>query len=85
MPPAPRVRIASGDLCRQAEAPTEPVGETGGVAVSRDGGIVKAKGGMRKAKLRVAALRSYFYLTDRLLADEAVFFARGKHKCLPYG
>ena len=39
---------------------------------------------MRKAKLWVAALRLCFF-TDRLLADEAVFFVNGKHKCLPYG
>ncbi len=26
-----------------------------------------------------------FYLTDRLLADEAVFFACGSQECEPYG
>ena len=49
----------------------------------RTGGIVKAKCERRNAKLWVAALRLYC-LIDRLLADEAVFFARGSQECEPY-
>ena len=51
----------------------------------RTGGIVKAKGGMRKAQWWVAVRRLYFYLINRLLADEAVFFACGSQECEPYG
>ncbi len=42
-----------------------------------------AECGMRKAKLWVAARRLYC-LIDRLLADEAVFFAYGSQECEPY-